>query len=104
MILLQYSFSVKAVLASGAEVISASNGFYIDLTPPVFETDVFLYFDVRQGEYLPTFFQGSNDTIKAVWLCTDDKSEIRVRFFYIGICTFIVNKLLLRKSILKKFA
>jgi hypothetical protein len=72
------SFAVKAVLASGAEALSASNGFYIDLTPPVFEADVFLYFDVLQGEFVPTNYQGSNDTIKAIWLCTDDKSEIKV--------------------------
>ena len=74
------TLSVRAVTASGAEAISASKGFYIDLTHPVLETDIFLYFDVLQGEFLPTNFQGSNDTIKVIWLCTDDKNEIKVYF------------------------
>jgi hypothetical protein len=70
--------SVKAVLGSGNEIVSSSNGFNIDLTPPEFDEEVMIYIDVRQGEFTPSDFQGSNNTIKAIWLCNDDKNEIKV--------------------------
>jgi hypothetical protein len=73
---------VKAVLGSGGEVIASSNGFYIDITPPVFDEQVMMYIDVRQGEFTPSDFQGSNNTIKALWLCNDDKSEIGVNSLF----------------------
>ncbi|XP_067659895.1 uncharacterized protein [Haliotis asinina] len=71
-----YYLTVKAVLGSGASAISSSDGFYVDTTPPVFEEDVLLYFDVSQGEFTPVKYQGSNDTIKAVWKCSDNTSEV----------------------------
>ena len=58
--------------------MSSSDGFYIDTTPPVFDLDVFMYIDVRQGEFTPVDYQGSNNTIKSVWLCEDDENEIKV--------------------------
>lgn len=69
---------MKAVLGSGADAVTSSNGFYIDTTPPVFDEEVLMYIDVRQGEYTPADFQGSNSTIKSLWLCKDEKSEIEV--------------------------
>ena len=73
-------FVVKAVLGSGSSAWASSNGFYIDISPPEFDTQVMFYVDVSQGEDLPAELQaqGSNDTIKAVWLCEDKQSEIAV--------------------------
>ncbi|XP_053400990.1 uncharacterized protein LOC123541000 [Mercenaria mercenaria] len=76
--------SVKAVLGSGANAVSSSNGFYIDITSPVFDEEVMMYIDVRQGEFTPSDFQGSNNTIKALWLCNDDRSEIAEYKWAIG--------------------
>lgn len=77
-IIVYFFITVKAVLGSNEEAISASNGFYLDTTPPTFDTDVFIYIDVRQGDFTPVWFQGSNSTIKAIWLCEDDRNEIKV--------------------------
>ena len=80
LICLLLSFVVKAVLGSGSSAWASSNGFYIDISPPEFDTQVMFYVDVSQGEDLPAELQaqGSNDTIKAVWLCEDKQSEIAV--------------------------
>ena len=69
---------VKAVLGSGVSVMSSTDGFYVDVTPPVFDKDVMIYIDVLQGGFTPASFQGASDTIKAVWLCEDSESEIQV--------------------------
>jgi len=71
---------VKAVLGSGISDIASSDGFYIDLTPPVFDPDVMaqIYIDVSQGEFTPVVYQASNDTIKAFWRCYDDESLVKV--------------------------
>ncbi|XP_048258717.1 uncharacterized protein LOC124137708 isoform X1 [Haliotis rufescens] len=71
-----YYLTVKAVLGSGTEAVSSSDGFNIDTSPPLFDTDVMLYIDVTQGNFTPVTYQGSNDTIKAIWKCNDDESEI----------------------------
>ncbi|XP_048258679.1 uncharacterized protein LOC124137747 [Haliotis rufescens] len=71
-----YYLTVKAVLGSGTEAISSSDGFNIDASPPLFDTDVMLYIDVAQGNFTPVTYQGSNDTIKAIWKCNDNESEI----------------------------
>ncbi|XP_046562952.1 uncharacterized protein LOC124271845 [Haliotis rubra] len=71
-----YYLTVKAVLGSGTEAVSSSDGFNIDTSPPLFDTDVMLYIDVTQGNFTPVTYQGSNDTIKAVWKCNDNESEI----------------------------
>ena len=47
----------------------------------MFNTKIMLYIDVRQGDFFPNSFQGSNNTIKAVWLCEDEESEIEVSHF-----------------------
>ncbi|WAR05119.1 hypothetical protein MAR_020488, partial [Mya arenaria] len=70
---------VKSILGSGEEALSASNGFYIDTTPPTFDLQITFYIDVRQGEFTETEYQGSNDTIKAVWFCEDAENEIKLR-------------------------
>ena len=64
---------------------ASSNGFYIDITPPVFDEQVMFYIDVRQGEFTPADFQGSNETVKAIWLCEDTQSEIEVRYYFLCI-------------------
>ncbi|XP_067658325.1 uncharacterized protein [Haliotis asinina] len=71
-----YYLTVKAVLGSGLSAVSSSDGFSIDTTPPDFDHDLMLYMDVYQGNFTPSSFQGSNDTIKAVWKCSDNESEI----------------------------
>ncbi|XP_052803271.1 uncharacterized protein LOC128233573 isoform X2 [Mya arenaria] len=75
---------VKSLLGSGEETLSASNGFYIDTTPPSFDLEVTFYIDVNQGEFTPAEYQGSSDTIKAVWFCEDDLNEIREYEWAIG--------------------
>ena len=70
--------------ASGNQASASSNGFYVDTTPPMFDTDFMsqdIYYDVFQGESVPVRFQASNTTIKAVWRCTDNESEIVVSLF-----------------------
>ncbi|XP_046547054.1 uncharacterized protein LOC124257108 [Haliotis rubra] len=67
---------VKAVLGSGTEAVSSSDGFNIDTSPPLFDPDLMLYIDVTQGNFTPVTYQGSNDTIKAIWKCNDNESEI----------------------------
>ncbi|KAK6192291.1 hypothetical protein SNE40_003784 [Patella caerulea] len=71
-----YYLTVKAVLGSGQEAVSSSNGFYIDVTPPVFDEDLMLYIDVDQGNYTPVTYQGSNSTIKSIWSCVDNESMV----------------------------
>ncbi|XP_048250418.1 uncharacterized protein LOC124151537 [Haliotis rufescens] len=71
-----YYLAVKAVLGSGMSAISSSDGFSVDTTPPDFDQDLMLYMDVYQGNFTPSAFQGSNDTIKAIWKCSDNESEI----------------------------
>ena len=82
-----YVFLVKAVLGSGKYAISSSNGFYVDTTSPVPDDHALLYIDVDQGDYTPGQYQGDNtprqyqgynSTIKGIWLCNDDESEIKV--------------------------
>ncbi|KAK3609657.1 hypothetical protein CHS0354_035942 [Potamilus streckersoni] len=73
---LAYYLTVKAVLASGVSAVSSSDGFYVDDSPPVFEKSVFRYVDVRQGEGYPSDYIGSNSTIKSLWMCADDESQI----------------------------
>lgn len=60
--------------------MASSDGFYVDLTPPVFDPDVMLqiYIDVTQGEFKPVKYQASSDTIKAYWYCYDEESLVKV--------------------------
>lgn len=71
---------MRVVLGSGLTAVASSGGFYIDLTPPVFDPDAMLqiYIDVSQGEFRPVKYQASNDTIKAYWYCYDTESLIKV--------------------------
>ena len=74
-------FAVKGTTGSGDSAVSASNGFYVDDTPPVFDSDIMggdFYFDVGQGESTPVKYQKSNNTIKCVWKCDDEESGIVV--------------------------
>ncbi|XP_071123199.1 uncharacterized protein [Mytilus edulis] len=76
---LAYYLTVKAVLGSGLETTSSSSAFYVDDTPPVFDTDIMssqIYIDVTQGEFTPVNYQASTDTIKAFWRCYDDESQV----------------------------
>jgi hypothetical protein len=73
-------FVVRVVLGSGLTAEASSDGFYIDLSPPVFDKNVMtqIYIDVTQGEFTPVKYQASNDTIKAYWYCFDEESLIKV--------------------------
>ncbi|ESO82597.1 hypothetical protein LOTGIDRAFT_236952 [Lottia gigantea] len=73
---IHYHFTVKAVLGSGMSVISSSNGFYVDVTPPEVFEETFLYIDVYQGNFTPVSYQASNDTIRSIFLCEDTESLI----------------------------
>jgi hypothetical protein len=76
-------FTVKAVVGSGAFTIKSSNGFYIDITPPVLEAEVgVMYIDVLRGAYEPIHYQKSSDTIKIIWKCDDSESGIKVSTVY----------------------
>ncbi|XP_076085507.1 uncharacterized protein LOC143056307 [Mytilus galloprovincialis] len=84
---IDYYFTVKAVLGSGATTVVSSDGFYIDDTPPIFDPDVMgsdIYIDVYQGEFTPVRYQGSNNTIKAFWRCFDEESDIVENWWAIG--------------------
>lgn len=61
--------------------MSSSDGFNVDISPPEFDQELMsldIYFDVDQGESTPVRFQQSNSTIKAIWKCNDDESDIVV--------------------------
>ncbi|CAH1250560.1 FAT1 [Branchiostoma lanceolatum] len=77
-----YFLIVKALSASGSEVTTITNGFTIDTTPPNMESSI--HVDVMQGELMPTSYQQSNDTIKAVWYFSDEESGIKENCFAIG--------------------
>ncbi|VDI27589.1 Hypothetical predicted protein, partial [Mytilus galloprovincialis] len=73
-----YYLTVRAVLGSGLTAGASSDGFYVDLTPPQFDSDVMnqIYIDVSQGEFTPVKYQASNDTIKVFWYCYDEQSVV----------------------------
>ena len=70
-----YYISVKAITASGQEVIGASNGITIDITPPQLVTSI-EHFDVEFSPTQPTEYQGNNHTIAAKWQFIDLESGI----------------------------
>lgn len=70
-----YYVSVKAITASGQEVIGTSNGVTIDITPPQL-IDSIEHFDVEFSPTQPTEFQGNNHTIAAKWQFVDLESSI----------------------------
>lgn len=67
--------AVKAITASGQEVIGFSNGVTIDTTPPEQRSPI-EHFDVEFSATQPTEFQGNNHTISARWQFTDLESGI----------------------------
>lgn len=74
-------YAVRATSGSGASTVSSSDGFNVDISPPEFDQELMsldIYFDVDQGESTPVRFQQSNSTIKAIWKCNDDESDIVV--------------------------
>ncbi|XP_041378093.1 uncharacterized protein LOC121390363 [Gigantopelta aegis] len=79
-----YFLTVKAVLASGVSAVASSEKFNIDITDPVFNASYLLYIDVGQGKYRPTRFQKSNNTIKVIWKCEDDESNVMEYQWAIG--------------------
>ena len=70
-----YYVSVKAITASGQEVIGTSNGITIDITPPQI-VDSIEHFDVEFSLTQPTEYQGNNHTIAAKWQFVDLESGI----------------------------
>lgn len=70
-----YYVLVKAVTASGQEVVGTSNGITIDITPPQLVGSV-EHFDVEFSPTQPTEYQGNNHTIAAKWQFVDLESGI----------------------------
>ena len=70
-----YHVSVRAVTASGEEVIGSSNGITIDITLPQLVGSV-EHFDVEFSATQPTQYQGNNHTIAAKWQFVDLESGI----------------------------
>lgn len=72
---------MRATSGSGAFAVSSSDGFYVDTSPPEFDQQIMsldIYYDVDQGESTPVRYQQSNSTIKAIWKCDDEESDIVV--------------------------
>lgn len=70
-----YYMTVRAVTASGQEVVGTSNGITIDITPPQLVGSV-EHFDVEFSATQPTEYQGNNHTIAAKWQFVDLESGI----------------------------
>ena len=62
------------LLASGREVMSTSNGIYVDPTPPVIN-DV-RHVDMAWNDVQPIEFQGQNHTIAVYWEVEDLESNV----------------------------
>lgn len=72
---------MRATSGSGAFAVSSSDGFYVDTSPPEFDQQIMsldIYYDVDQGKSTPVRYQQSNSTIKAIWKCDDEESDIVV--------------------------
>ena len=63
-------------LGSGKEAFGSSNGFYVDITPPVI-TDIY-HIDLSWNDYEPSQFQGSNSTIGAYWEVLEEESMVSI--------------------------
>ena len=70
-----YYVAVKAIAASGQEVVGTSNGIIIDITPPQL-IGLIEHFDVEFSPTQPTEFQGNNHTIAAKWQFVDLESDV----------------------------
>ncbi|KAL8577054.1 hypothetical protein ACOMHN_049914 [Nucella lapillus] len=68
---------IKAVLGSGLYVTESTDGFSVDLTPPVHDLSSFFYLDAAQGESKPVVHLfASNSTIQAIYSCSDNESDV----------------------------
>lgn len=70
-----YFIAVRAITASGQEVIGTSNGVTIDITSPQLVGSI-EHFDVEFSPTQPTEYQGNNHTISAKWQFVDLESGI----------------------------
>jgi len=70
-----YYLAVKAITASGQEVVGTSSGVTIDITPPQLIGSI-EHFDVEFSPTQPTEFQGNNHTISAKWQFVDLESGV----------------------------
>ena len=61
-------------VGSGRSAIAASNGIYIDPTPPVIST--MFHVDMSWNSDEPSTHQGSNDTIAVYFNAQDKESEV----------------------------
>ena len=75
----QYNLAIPFNAGSGKVASASSNGFYIDITPPVVES--IHHIDPSWTDYEPTEFQGSNSSIGAYWEVTEDESMVSVISF-----------------------
>lgn len=70
-----YYMSVRAITASGQDIVGVSNGITIDITPPQLIGSI-EHFDVEFSPTQPTEYQGNNHTVTAKWQFVDLESGI----------------------------
>ncbi|CAH1259269.1 FAT1 [Branchiostoma lanceolatum] len=78
----KYYLAIKAITASGRQVVASSDGVYIDVTPPRFDT--LFHVDTSWSTEEPTEFQGSNYSIAVRWRAIDMESKITEYHWAIG--------------------
>ncbi|XP_035673095.1 uncharacterized protein LOC118413675 [Branchiostoma floridae] len=78
----KYYLTIKAKTASGRQVVASSDGVYIDVTPPTFES--LFHVDKSWSISEPTEFQGSNSSIAVRWRAIDMESKITEYRWAIG--------------------
>ncbi|XP_078621329.1 uncharacterized protein LOC144887805 [Branchiostoma floridae x Branchiostoma japonicum] len=84
-----YYITIKAVSGSGRFALSSSDGVYIDVTPPVFES--LYHVDLAWSEDEQSDFQGTNSTIAIRWEAYDIESQVVEYFWAIGTSPFSVD-------------
>ncbi|XP_019632640.1 PREDICTED: uncharacterized protein LOC109476195 [Branchiostoma belcheri] len=78
----KYYMTIKARTASGRQVVTSSDGVYIDVTPPRFES--LFHVDTSWSTDEPSEFQGSNSSIAVRWRAIDMGSKITEYRWAIG--------------------
>ncbi|CAH1258771.1 JAG1 [Branchiostoma lanceolatum] len=78
----KYHMTIKATTASGRQVVASSDGVYIDVTPPRFES--LFHVDTSWSMDEQTEFQGSNSSIAVRWRAIDMESKIKEYRWAIG--------------------
>ncbi|XP_078578641.1 uncharacterized protein LOC144863393 [Branchiostoma floridae x Branchiostoma japonicum] len=74
--------TIKATTGSGREIVASSDGVYIDVTPPRFES--LFHVDTSWSMDETTEYQGSNSSIAVRWRAIDMESKITEYRWAIG--------------------